>query len=199
MPSALQIGWAESPAYFCAATETGRDLIDMLLREGVARALLEQIMKLKDIPKTALPGPEERTSVGVYVDDYVLGVVENDDWSLIRRVSRATLLHAIHSIFPPPEFSGHHVGGKDPISQKKLEKGDARFDTEKEISAFLINGAGRTVRLLEPKAESIADDITKLLRKCHVSLKRFRSWSFLVDFNMQPTLVQQPKACSHRP
>jgi hypothetical protein len=60
--------------------------------------------------------------VGVYVDDYVLGVVVNNDRSLILRVSRATL-HAIYSIFPPPEISGH-VGGKYPISRKKLEKGD---------------------------------------------------------------------------
>ena len=27
VPSALQMGWSESPEYFCAATETGRDLI----------------------------------------------------------------------------------------------------------------------------------------------------------------------------
>jgi hypothetical protein len=73
-------------------------------------------------------------SVGVYVDDHVLGVVENDDRTLICRVSRATS-HAIHSMFPPPEVSGH-TGGKDPISRKKLEKGDARFDVEKEILGF---------------------------------------------------------------
>ena len=35
VPSALQMGWEESPAYFCTATETDRNLIDMLLREGV--------------------------------------------------------------------------------------------------------------------------------------------------------------------
>ena len=103
VPSALQMGWAESPAYFYAATKTGRDLIDMLLREGVdlPEHTLEKFMEPQDIPKTTPPEAEERTSVGVYyVDGYVLGVVENDDRSLIRRVSWATL-HAIHSIFPP--------------------------------------------------------------------------------------------------
>ena len=131
-------------------------------------------MKPKDLTKTTPPGAEERISVGVYVDTYILAVVERDDRSLIRKVSSATLLHAIHSIFPPSEISGH-VGGKDPISQKKLEKGDARFDIEKEILGSLINEGGRTVRLLEPtKAKSIAGDITKFLRESHVSLKRFR-------------------------
>ena len=128
-------------------------------------------MKPKDLPKTEPPGSEERTPVGVYVDDYVLGVVKNNDRTRIRRVSRATL-YAIHSVFPPPEFSGQ-VGGKDPISQKKLEKGTAWFDIKKEILGFLINGAGRTVRLSEIKAKVITEDITKLLRKSHASLKRF--------------------------
>jgi hypothetical protein len=31
VPSALQMGWAESPAYFCAATETGQDIIQGLV------------------------------------------------------------------------------------------------------------------------------------------------------------------------
>ena len=42
VPSALQMGWAERPAYFCAATKMGRDKIDMLLSQkkcGAARAL----------------------------------------------------------------------------------------------------------------------------------------------------------------
>jgi hypothetical protein len=118
VPSALQMGWAESPAYFCAATETGRDIIERLLREGVElpEHPLEKFMEPTDRPRTAPPESVDHTSVGVYVDDYVLGLVQNDARSLIRRVSRATL-HAIHSIFPPPEVSGH-VGGKDPISIK---------------------------------------------------------------------------------
>ena len=64
---------------------------------------------------------------------------------------------------------------KDPISRKKLEKGDACFDIEKEILGFLINGADRTVRLSEQKAKSITDDISKILKKSHIPLKRFRS------------------------
>jgi hypothetical protein len=128
VPSALQMGWAESPAYFCTATETGRDIIDLLLREEIElpEHPFKKFMHPTDRPWTAPPDAPDQTSVGVYVEDYVLGVVENDDRTLIRRVLRATL-HAIHSIFPPPEVSGH-IGGKDPISTKKLEKGDARFD-----------------------------------------------------------------------
>lgn len=99
---------------------------------------MEEFMKPTDRPCTAPQGSPDQTLVGVHVDDCVHGLVENDDRSLIRRVSRATL-HAIRSMFPPPEMSGH-VGGKDPVSQKKLEKGDARFDVEKEILGFMLKG-----------------------------------------------------------
>ena len=34
IPSALQMGWAQSPGFFCAATETGRDIISDLLKKG---------------------------------------------------------------------------------------------------------------------------------------------------------------------
>jgi hypothetical protein len=109
------------------------------------------------------------------VDDFILAVVENEERTLLRRVSRATL-HAIHAIFPPPPERSGDIGGKGPVSQKKLEKGDARFDIEKEILGFLINGAERTVRLSDAKAQAIADEIGRVLQKSHVPLKRFRSF-----------------------
>jgi hypothetical protein len=85
VPSALQMGWAESPAYFCAATETGRDIIELLLREEIdmPEHPLEQFMVRADAPKTAPPGDEPHTSIGVHVDDYVLAVVENDERTLL--------------------------------------------------------------------------------------------------------------------
>ena len=34
IPHALQMGWTESPGYFCAATETGRDIMQALIDGG---------------------------------------------------------------------------------------------------------------------------------------------------------------------
>jgi hypothetical protein len=56
-----------------------------------------------------------------------------------------------------------------------VEKRDAKFDIEKEILGFMINGSTRTVWLSETKAQSIADEITNILRKTNVPLKQFRS------------------------
>lgn len=33
VPSALQMGWAESPPFFCAATQAGRDIIEYMIDE----------------------------------------------------------------------------------------------------------------------------------------------------------------------
>ncbi len=34
IPHALQMGWTESPGYFCAATETGHDILQALIDGG---------------------------------------------------------------------------------------------------------------------------------------------------------------------
>jgi hypothetical protein len=124
-PSALQMSWAESPTCFCAAAETGRDIIDLLLRERIEllEHPLQKFMAPTEPPKTA-PQGQEQASVSVCVDDFVLGPVENDDRTLFRRASRAAP-QAVHSVFLPPEASGHSCG-EDPASLNKLQKGDAQ-------------------------------------------------------------------------
>jgi hypothetical protein len=86
----------------------------------------------------------------VYVDDYIIAVVESPDGSALLRTGRATL-HTIHGLFPPPARSGH-VDGKDPISLKKLEDGDARWAQSKELLGFVFDGHSRTVHLTHRKA-----------------------------------------------
>ena len=151
VPSAIQMGWAKSPAYLCTAAKTGQDIIDLLLREGPdpSEHPPNNSWRLQICPQQHLQA-EDQTSRGVYMDDYVLGVIENDDWSLIMQVLRATL-HIVHPIFLLPESSGY-LGGNDPISRKKLEKGDTGIDIEKEILQFMLNGADRTMRLSEANA-----------------------------------------------
>ena len=120
----------------------------------------------------------------VYAEDCILGVVKNYDRSLISRVSQATL-QAIHSIFPPPECTGH-LGGKYPISQRKLQK---------KILRFMINGSERTAWLFRANAQSTASrDITKLLCKSHTSLDSFRSILGLLQLTPLE-FCQQPAAC----
>jgi hypothetical protein len=120
VPSALQMGWMESPQYFCTATETGRDFIQWLIDQKIdwPPHPLEKFMLPADLVDM-IDDPNESDndanngaySINVYVDDYILGVVEDKNCTLLRRVARSTL-YVIHSIFPPPEVT-KHKGGKD--------------------------------------------------------------------------------------
>jgi hypothetical protein len=192
VPSALQMGWKESPPYFCAATETGRDFIQWLVDTNAEFPPhpFEHFL-LPEVPQPTqttskptslqtdddlLPDgdhllPDGDHIIRVYVDDYILGVIENLERTLVRRIARAAL-YGIHSIFPPPQITGHE-GGKDPISEKKLAKGDARFLDNKIILGFLFNGTYRTVQLPPDKANGIITEIQRQLKKNRIPLKRF--------------------------
>jgi hypothetical protein len=173
VPSALQMGWAESPPYFCAATETGRDIIQGLVADRVKlppHCFEHYMHPTKSAKRSVSDSPAH--GIFVYVDDFIGAAVEDKSGTLLGRISRAAL-HGIHSVFPSPEVTGH-VGGKDPVSLKKLERGDARWHHEKEILGFLVNGQTKTVQISDAKATDIVTEIRRILKKKHVQLKRYR-------------------------
>jgi hypothetical protein len=114
------MGWTESPGYFCAATETGRNILQALMDAKVQ--LPPHQFNSFITPATPARRQTSARSTrswqipAVYVDDYVLATVESHDGSNLDRVGRAAL-HTIHGLYPPPAQSDH-VGGKDPISLK---------------------------------------------------------------------------------
>jgi hypothetical protein len=71
------------------------------------------------------------------------------------------------TLYPPPQVTGN-VGGKYPISLKKLQRGDARWASEKEILGFLVDGEGKTVRTSNARATNIIREIQKILKKKRV-------------------------------
>jgi hypothetical protein len=173
VPSALQMGWAESPPYFCAATQAGRDFAEHLIdyKFDIPPHPLEDYV----LPDKLTPSQREEIHrfVAVYVDDYILAAVESKDRTLVKRMARATL-YAIHSVFLPPEVTGHE-GGKDSILQKKLDKGDAKMARLKEILRFIVEGVCRTVQLPQRKADAICAEFAKILKKKSVPLNRLES------------------------
>jgi hypothetical protein len=177
IPHALQMGWTESPGYFCAATETGRDIMQALVDEAVQLpphpfdSFMVPAAPARRQTSSLSPRPWQMSAV--YVDDYILAAVESPDGTTLDRVGRAAL-HTIHGLFPPPSQSGH-VGGKDPISLKKLEAGDARWAHTKELLGFVFDGQARTVRLTQRKALGITEATTRILKKNRVATHKFQS------------------------
>jgi hypothetical protein len=181
VPSALQTGWMESPQYFCTATKTGWDFIQWLVDQKIdcPPHPLERFMLPQDLvgtigPDKPVPSNEAdkgASAINIYLDDYILAVVEDAARTLLRRITRATL-YGVHSIFPPPEIT-EHERGKDPISVKKLEKGDATFMPKKLILGFVVNGELWSVQLPFEKAGKINTELQQLLKKSGVPSKRF--------------------------
>ncbi len=87
---------------------------------------------------------------------------------------RRAAVHGIHALFPPPSIT-NHVGGKEPILQKKLAQGDGNFDTKKEMIGFLFNGVTRTVRLPAEKVKAYIKEAHKILRQKTVQLKSMQA------------------------
>jgi len=108
----------------------------------------------------------------VFVDDFMGGIAgpRNRDpkrkHAQFQWVGRACL-HAIHAVFPPPEVL-NHVGGKDSVSLKKCEKGDARWKRYEVLLGFGVSGAhgsGRCIGLPEDKKDKYVGHIRDALSK----------------------------------
>lgn len=237
VPNALQMGWKESPGYFCSASETARDVAEDLagftgkmhdlphhkLEDKIkmppstgdndtATALIPDESSLKqesvNSPKanddaafndsqppcvigdralrhsddigTALTSDDATPSdlnnrstpwaaLEVFVDDFIAMC---QDVSRIKHFTRA-ILHGIESVFPTQEITGH-VNGRAPISEKKVDKGDADWTVVKEVLGWLIDGENRTIELPEAKAQAYLAELKKLRKKKSIPLKRFR-------------------------
>jgi hypothetical protein len=133
--------------------------------------VLEEYMRPQKAAKRSKSDSPVRGTY-VYVDDFIGAAVESKDGTLLGRMARS-IMHDIHSVFPPPDVTGH-TGGKDPVSIKKLEKGDGQWHHEKEILGFIIDGDAKTIRISESKADDIVMEIRRILKKKRVQLKRYR-------------------------
>jgi len=186
VPAALQMGWTSSPAFFCSATETGRDIAEWLrLLPHLPPHPLEHHTLAHPDPDfyshhfpdpTSLTDPAKRRAFfhlfEVFIDDYI-GLLQSSDTQALRHHSRA-LLHAIHQIFPPPAATG--ATSEDPISHKKLVlDGEGIWDTTKEILGWMFDGLHRTMQLPAKKVLAIRETIKNSLRNHHIEFKAFES------------------------
>jgi len=172
VPNCLQMGWCESPPFFCAASETARDvLIEALLQEvNLPKHPFEDSMLNEATASSAVLRLQATATylnlVEVFVDDFI-GATNNTSPEHLEHFSRA-MLFGVHSVFPPPAITGHQ--GEDPILQKKLSQEEGTWRHTKEILGWLVDGAAFTNQLLKEKCTTMAKLITKFCKKSHCSL-----------------------------
>ena len=165
VPNALQMGWCESPPFFCAASETARDVIASLLSTELPPHAFESKMLPSNFDSLPLADLHSIfTLIEVFVDDFIACTDAVSKTHLLQ-VSRA-MLHGIHSI------TGH-TGG-DPISEKKLDKLEGLWEHTKEILGWILDGANYTIQLPPAKVEKIVKTLKLLSKKRRVRLKDFQ-------------------------
>jgi hypothetical protein len=155
VPTLLQMGWVESPPYFCAATETSRDVTMEYIETKISLLPSHKFQHYAmdspdytDLPETAIESKGFGYMVEVYVDDFMSLVIPVSREQL-RHVANA-IMHGIHDVFPPDEDDSN-----DPISEKKLQKEEGRYDTRKTLLGFDFDGEGKTMWLELAKQEKL--------------------------------------------
>jgi hypothetical protein len=171
VPTSLQMGWCESPPFFCAATETGRDIIAELFKrlDQLHSHPMEHFMVNANLD-THAPPHHATDLIEVYVDDFIAGTNNLNPPHLLQ-LSRA-ILHGIHSIFPPPSIS-QHCGG-DPISEKKMKQGDGRWEYQKEILGWILDGKSYTIFLPPDKSKKIQVLLKQVAKQQTATLHEFQ-------------------------
>ena len=115
----------------------------------------------------------------VYVDDFIQAMQGNP--TKLRRYRRR-LFNVIHQIFRPLESSDPAVRN-DPISLKKLLKGDAAWSTVKTVLGWVLDTVAGTIHLPERRQNRLHEILASInptqrrisLRKWHKILGELRS------------------------
>jgi hypothetical protein len=150
-PMSLQMGWVKSPPFFCATSETGRDIAGDYCETKIGSLPDHKFLPYgigdtayDDLPEQAPANSKLKYKLEVYVDDNIAMVVPALREHL-RHISNATMM-GIHDVFP-----ANPIDSNDPISEKKLKQGDGKFATTKTILGFDFDGKQKTIWLEEAK------------------------------------------------
>ena len=153
VPSSLQMGWIESPPFFCTASETSRDVAEDYVETPIGSRPAHKFEHYAkgDPAYDALPkqatGPLKYL-VEVYVDDFIPLAIPASQEQL-DHVTRA-VMEGIHDVFPADDNDE-----TDPIALKKLKKKDGMWMLVKDILGFTFDGDDKTLWLEEPKRHAL--------------------------------------------
>ena len=183
IPDALQMGWSESPPFFCAATETARDIAESNFSSTSTQEAhpMEDIVldiNWANIPKVDRdPNEAFLHLLEVYIDDFI-ALIQTTNNDHIKKLTRS-LLNAISDIFPSPATTGSNMG--PPISLKKLIA-EGTWETRKEILGWVLDGIALTIELPTTKCDSILTELRAIRRLKTISLQRLRKLQGRLQF-----------------
>jgi len=164
IPTSLQMGWIESPPYFCAASETGRDVAVDYVETEIGSLPAHKFLKYSaagsdfgSLPRRDKNG-KLRYLVECYVDDYIALAIPTSQQQLEHVANAVTM--GIHDVFPPDDNDE-----EDAISLKKLKKFEAMWLLHKDILGFTFDGLEKTIWLEKPKRDALLEMLRMWIRK----------------------------------
>ena len=153
IPTSLQMGWIESPAYFCTASETARDVASQYAQTPIdslpTHKFLhhtQQSMEYRNLPDHS--DSQLKFVMEVYMDDYINLAIATSK-NQLDHTANATM-YAIHDVFPPAP-----TAEIDPISLGKLLKKEGSWALIKDILGLTFNGDDKTVWLEDDKRNAL--------------------------------------------
>ena len=164
VPTSLQMGWVESPPFFCAASETARDIIEEYIETPVSSLPPHKFIKYSMTSDAVRELPVANgTKTGF---SYMIEVFVDDFMSLVIPVTQEQLDHVatavmtgIHDVFPADENDN-----EDPIAKRKLEKKEGEYDVLKTVLGFDFDGHNKTIWLEAAKRETLITVLTGWIR-----------------------------------
>ena len=166
IPTSLQMGWIESPPYFCTASETAQDVAAQYAELPLGMRNDHPLLPLTTTHEdySALPrhrttnDPPLRYMVEIYMDDFIDMAIPTCQRDL-HHLASATM-SGIHDVFPTAE-----APADDPISLKKLMKGEGAWANVKDILGMTFDGSDKTIWLSEEKRDALLSTLKTWTRK----------------------------------
>ena len=185
LPLVLPMGWTSSPPCFSAATETAADITNGHLQHlpyvlprphpfDTLAATMDIVAPSSPSntnsssatsPSPSLPSatllpsrrdpflpssPRPTAYVDVFVDDFIAICQGETQKSHVRR----HLLHTVDNVFRPNDFYDNAFR-KDPVSLKKLRKGDVSWNTVKDVLGWVIDTTSLTIHLPDHRIQRL--------------------------------------------
>jgi hypothetical protein len=164
------MGWAQSPPYFCAFTETITDMANDTSHSLPHHPLLNQSQNFpcpqqptfhpSAVTLGTITNSKPLSYIDIYIDDFMILAQPP-----LHEQTLNTLLHTLHSVF----HDSPNTPRRAVISQSKLDKGDAAFSTKKRILGWDVDTCRMTIQLPPHRLDTIQNTIHSFLHKSRTS------------------------------
>jgi hypothetical protein len=176
LPLSLPMGWCNSPPYFCAFTETCADLantsptpptphqFDFVINaqdDKQSHAFVSEAIW----PHNPDPPPNPLDYVDVYLDDFMLAVQHP-----LTRTTMDRVLRHLNTVFYDPSGSLR----KSVVSETKVAKGDATFQTRQRILGWDIDTEQMVIQLPTHRKDRLQELLAMFQSKRYASKRKWQ-------------------------